>query len=150
MLRTTESSGGHVTVIKWPQYPLLIRNHSPALLVFPGHKITMLIVYNLLKNHCKPCFMHECQMRCPLPGMICVKVDHPDPPSLYYVTGVVRTAPPPFSLLQTWLVFLSWVLSNNSLVPWTAVAWTFDSWLVLTHHHHQLQHLHSSTTHEKE
>jgi hypothetical protein len=41
---------------------------SLALFIFPSHKITILTVYILVKNHWKPCFMHECQMRATILG----------------------------------------------------------------------------------
>ncbi len=90
---------------------------------------------------------HECQI-CMCPAGLTVWIG---PPPISHNWWMVRIAPSPFFLSWPWLTYLSWVLSNNLLVPWIAVAWICDSQLVLTHHHyHQLQHLSSSTTHEKE
>ncbi len=101
--------------------------------------------------------MHCSELECPdercesRPRLKCVQVDHLDLPSpLSHNWCMVRTTPSPPFFMRPWLAYLNWVPSKNSLVPWIAVTWTCDSWLVLTHHYrHQLQHLPSSFSHEK-
>ncbi len=131
----------------------IARSRSSALFIIPRHEITILSVYILFKNCRISCLMHECQMRgtilCPGRYESRLIVLIRPPPITWLVYD--EHHPLPLSLLRSWLAYLNWVLSNNSLVPWIAVARAWDSWLVLTyHHHHQLQHLPSSTTLKKE
>jgi hypothetical protein len=66
-------------------------NQSSALFIFPSHKITLFTVYILLNKCSKHCFMHECQMRGTILGLV------------WYVSRLtVRICAPPNHITGVW------------------------------------------------
>jgi hypothetical protein len=83
-------------------------------------------------------------------GQLCVQVDHPNPSPISHDSCMVRT--PPLLLWQAQLAYLYQVQCHNSIpqYPESLSHRPVAVRLVLTHQHHQLQHLPFLSSHGKE
>ncbi len=136
------------------KYPLfktvLLEINLRLLFVFPGCKTTMSII--ILFKNCivNPVWCIDVWLGSVKPSYdwLCVQVDHLN--SAHFAWSVYGENHPPLSHLAGIVILLKPGQAKTPQYPESLSHGPVAVWSVLIHQHHPLQHLPSSTTHEKE